>query len=146
VSAAQGFGGRAAAPPEGRAAAPSGGLAGVKVYGEGEWKVRRHGYSRRRTWRKLHLAVDEATKEFVAVVVTTNNFKNSQLLEDLLEQVEDEVKQVSADGAYDSRNCYEALRGRGRGRPSRRAKGRASGSTATRKQNATSATSESTPV
>jgi IS5 family transposase len=86
---------------------------GVKVYGEGEWKVRQHGYSKRRTWRKLHLAVDEATKEFVAVVVTTNDFKDSQLLPDLLDQVADEIKQVSADGAYDSRNCYEAIRGRG---------------------------------
>jgi IS5 family transposase len=85
---------------------------GIKVYGEGEWKVRQHGHSRRRTWRKLHLGVDEATGEFVAVVVTTNDFKDSQLLPDLLEQVESEVSQVSADGAYDSRNCYDAIRER----------------------------------
>jgi len=85
---------------------------GIKVYGEGEWKVRQHGYSRRRTWRKLHLAVDEATHEFVAVVVSTNDFKDSQILPDLLEQVEDELKQVSADGAYDSRNCYDLIRAR----------------------------------
>lgn len=86
---------------------------GVKVYGEGEWKVREHGYSRRRTWRKLHLGVDEATHELVAVVVTTNDFKDSQLLPDLLDQVEGELKQVSADGAYDSRNCYDAIRAGG---------------------------------
>lgn len=86
---------------------------GVKVYGEGEWKVRQHGWSRRRTWRKLHVGVDEATHEFVAVVVSTNSFKDSQLLPDLLEQVEDEISQVSADGAYDSRNCYDAIRERG---------------------------------
>ena len=85
---------------------------GIKIYGEGEWKVRQHGYSRRRTWRKLHLGVDEATHEFVAVVVSTNDFKDSQLLEDLLTQVADEIKQVSADGAYDSRNCYDAIRER----------------------------------
>jgi hypothetical protein len=24
---------------------------GIKVYGEGEWKVRQHGVSKRRTWR-----------------------------------------------------------------------------------------------
>jgi IS5 family transposase len=85
---------------------------GIKVYGEGEWKVRQHGYSRRRTWRKLHIGVDEATLEFVAVVVSTNSFKDSQILPDLLEQVADELKQVSADGAYDSRNCYDAIRER----------------------------------
>ncbi|MEX3592023.1 MAG: transposase, partial [Burkholderia sp.] len=31
---------------------------GLKVYGEGEWKVRQHGYSKRRTWRKVHLALN----------------------------------------------------------------------------------------
>ena len=85
---------------------------GIKVYGEGEWKVRQHGYTRRRTWRKLHIGVDEATLEFVAVVVSTNSFKDSQLLPDLLEQVEGPLSQVSADGAYDSRNCYDAIRER----------------------------------
>ena len=85
---------------------------GIKVYGEGEWKVRQHGYTKRRTWRKLHLGVDQATMEFVAVVVSTNSFKDSQLLPDLLEQVDDELSQVSADGAYDSRNCYDAIRER----------------------------------
>ncbi len=34
---------------------------GLKVYGEGEWKVRQHGWSVRRTGRKLHLGVNEAT-------------------------------------------------------------------------------------
>ena len=85
---------------------------GIKVTGSGEWKVRQHGYSRRRTWRKLHLGVDEATNELVAAVVTTNSFKDSQLLGDLLDQVAGEVSQVTADGAYDSRNCYEAIRAR----------------------------------
>jgi hypothetical protein len=85
---------------------------GVKVYGEGEWKVRQHGYSKRRTWRKLHLAADEATGEIVAAVVTTNCFKDSQILPDLLDQLEDDIKQVSADGAYDSRNCYDVIRER----------------------------------
>lgn len=86
---------------------------GIKVYGEGEWKVRQYGHTRRRTWRKLHLGVDEATHEFVAAVATTNDFKDSQLLPDLLGQVESEISQVSADGAYDARNCYDAIRARG---------------------------------
>jgi hypothetical protein len=85
---------------------------GVKVFGEGEWKVRQHGYSKRRTWRKLHLGADESTGEIVAVVVTTNNLADSQVLEDLLAQVDDEMEQVSGDGSYDKRNCYEAIRKR----------------------------------
>ena len=85
---------------------------GVKVFGEGEWKVRQHGYTRRRTWRKLHLGVDEASGQIVAVVLATNNFTDGQILPDLLEQIEDEISQVTADKAYDKRNCYEAIRAR----------------------------------
>lgn len=85
---------------------------GVKVFGEGEWKVRQHGYTRRRTWRKIHVGVDEASGEIVAAVVTTNDYHDSQLLPDLLEQVEEELAQVSGDGAYDRRSCYDALRER----------------------------------
>lgn len=85
---------------------------GVKVFGEGEWKVRQHGYSKRRTWRKLHLGADENTGEIVAAVVTTNDVADSQVLEELLEQIEDGLEQVSGDGSYDKRNCYEAIRKR----------------------------------
>lgn len=85
---------------------------GVKVFGEGEWKVRQHGYTKRRTWRKLHLGADETTGEIVAAVVTTNNVADHQVLEEMLEQVEDKVEQVSGDGSYDKRNCYEAIRKR----------------------------------
>jgi IS5 family transposase len=86
---------------------------GVKVFGEGEWKVRQHGYTRRRTWRKVHVGVDEASGEVVAAVVTTNNCHDSQLLPELLEQVDKPLAQVSGDGAYDRRGCYAAIRPRG---------------------------------
>ncbi|MGI0495469.1 IS5 family transposase, partial [Alkalinema pantanalense CENA528] len=86
---------------------------GVKVYGEGEWKTRQHGVSKRRTWRKLHLGVDEATGEIVAMVVTTNDVADGEVLETLLEQIEDEIEQVSTDGAYDHRHCYDEIEARG---------------------------------
>jgi len=85
---------------------------GVKVFGEGEWKVRQHGYTRRRTWRKLHLGVDATSGEILAAVVTTNSYSDGQILPDLLEQV-GEVKEVTGDGGYDKRNCYDAISGRG---------------------------------
>ena len=34
---------------------------GLKVYGEGEWKTGQHGWTQRRTWRKLHLVIDADT-------------------------------------------------------------------------------------
>lgn len=86
---------------------------GVKVYGEGEWKVRRFGWSKRRTWRKLHLGADEATGELVAAAVSTNSCGDGQALPALLSQVEGVIKQVTGDGGYDDRKCYDAIRERG---------------------------------
>lgn len=85
---------------------------GVKVYGEGEWKTRQHGISKRRTWRKLHLGVDEETGEILAAMVTTNDLGDGQMLPDLLDQIEGEIEQVSGDGAYDQKQCYDAIRER----------------------------------
>jgi IS5 family transposase len=86
---------------------------GMKVFGEGEWKVRRHGYTKRRTWRKLHIGVDAEQGEIVAAMVTTNDFSDGQVLPDLLEQVSETVTDVTGDGAYDTRDCYDAIRQRG---------------------------------
>jgi len=82
---------------------------GVKVYGEGEWKVRQHGVGKRRTWRKLHFCSDEATLEIVSVVASTNDVSDAEALPDLLDDIPVEIEQVSADGAYDQRKCYDAL-------------------------------------
>jgi len=85
---------------------------GCKVYGEGEWKVRVHGASKRRTWRKLHLGVDEQTGEIVAAVLSSNNVSDGEVLPQLLEQVQEPLSQVSGDGSYDQRGCYQVLRER----------------------------------
>lgn len=86
---------------------------GVKVYGEGEWKVRRFGWSKRRTWRKLHVGVDEATGEVAAAAVSTNACGDGQALPALLGQFEGALRQVTGDGGYDDRQCYDAIREKG---------------------------------
>ena len=58
---------------------------GIKIYGEGEWKTRQHGVSKRRTWRKLHLAIDESTGEILEAEVTTNDYGDCEILEGLLD-------------------------------------------------------------
>lgn len=82
---------------------------GVKIFGEGEWKVRQHGYSKRRTWRKLHLAVDEATGEIQTAELTTNNIDDAEELKPLLFKAQNLIEAVSADGAYDKTKSYVAL-------------------------------------
>jgi hypothetical protein len=87
---------------------------GLKVYGEGEWKVRQHGIDKRRTWRKLNLAVDAQTQEVVAVELTANFVGDAEVLPDLLEQLDPEeaLASVAADGAYDTTGCHQAIRKR----------------------------------
>lgn len=85
---------------------------GLKIYGEGEWKVRQHGWSKRRTWRKLHLGVDETTGEVLACVLTDNATADAHVVPALLDQGDDEIAAVGADGAYDKRKVYTALTGR----------------------------------
>ena len=82
---------------------------GLKVFGEGEWKVRQHSYSKRRTWRKLHLGIDENTGEIVAVTLSTNDVADSEVLPDLLAHIDETIEQVSADGAYDSFEGHAAI-------------------------------------
>ena len=86
---------------------------GLKVYGDGEWKVRQHGYSKRRTWLKLHLAVDPETHELRAAVVSGPGVTDEQAVPALLEQVDEPISGAGADGAYDRRSVYEALDRRG---------------------------------
>lgn len=82
---------------------------GCKVFGEGEWKVRQHGYGKRRTWRKLHLGVNESDGEIKAALFTTNSMSDSEALPGILEQVEEPIEQLSGDGGYDKRSCYRAV-------------------------------------
>lgn len=82
---------------------------GLKVYGEGEWKVRQHGYSRRRTWLKLHLAVDESTGQVQAVALTTNDVDDAAEVAPLLKQIQTPLMAFSADGSYDKHKVYNVL-------------------------------------
>ncbi|NJL38689.1 MAG: IS5 family transposase [Leptolyngbyaceae cyanobacterium RM2_2_4] len=86
---------------------------GVKGYGEGEWKTRQHGVSKRHTWRKLHLGVDEATGEILAAVVTLNHYHDGEVLADVLDGIEEPIERVSTDGAYDHRHCYDEIDAKG---------------------------------
>jgi hypothetical protein len=43
---------------------------GLKLFGEGKWKVRKHGYVKRRSWRKVHLGMDAKTGQVCAVLMT----------------------------------------------------------------------------
>lgn len=82
---------------------------GLKVYGEGEWKVRKHGYSKRRTWRKLHVGGNPDTGEVLAVLLTENSISDDAVVAEMLTQIEEDLLSCAGDGAYDKYKVYEAL-------------------------------------
>jgi hypothetical protein len=82
---------------------------GLKIYGEGEWKVRMHGVSKRRTWCKLHIGANPDDGEIQAVILTENSVSDDATVEVLLEQIEQEIINFGADGAYDKRKVYDSL-------------------------------------
>lgn len=88
---------------------------GIKVEGEGEWHARKHGGPKRRVWRKIHLGIDEETLEVRAVEVTTSNVGDAPMLPELLAQIPSaqDIGLVTADGAYDTRKCHDAIAARG---------------------------------
>lgn len=85
---------------------------GLKVFGEGEWKMRKHGKTKRRTWRKLHLAVDPDTQAIVAETTTENSCHDADQTDALLDQVQTKVVKFHGDGAYDQRKVYKTLKKR----------------------------------
>jgi len=82
---------------------------GLKVYGEGEWKVRQHGVDKRRDWRKVHLAVDPDAHTILAQRVTDSRTHDGTAALPLLKEIDAELQTFFGDGAYDQRKVYDAL-------------------------------------
>ena len=83
---------------------------GVKVMGEGEWKVKIHGKSKRRKWLKIHIAVDADSQQIVAETTTESTVADSLMTQALLDQAGNSVKTVIADGAYDRSNARDVIK------------------------------------
>lgn len=84
---------------------------GLKVFGEGEWKVRKHGYSKHRTWRKFHVGVTP-DGEVRATELTENSVGDNETAPALLAQEESTIDAFAGDGAYDTRDIYDLCRER----------------------------------
>lgn len=85
---------------------------GLKVFGEGEWKVRKHGWSKHRTWRKIHLMVTPDS-EIRAAELTENNITDADVVDSLFKQENADIDAFAGDGAYDKRKVYDVCKKRG---------------------------------
>lgn len=87
---------------------------GLKVFGEGEWKTRKHGYSKRRTWRKLHVGMCADTQQIVIGALSSNNVTDDAAMAKMMDGLEDvSLGDVFGDGAYDTIDCRMAIHDRG---------------------------------
>lgn len=84
---------------------------GLKVCGEGEWKVRKHGYGKHRTWRKFHVAVTP-DGEVRATELTENSVGDNETAPALFAQEESTIDAFAGDGAYDTHDVYDLCRQR----------------------------------
>jgi hypothetical protein len=88
---------------------------GLQVYGAGQWLEAKHGAKSRRTWRKLHLAVDAANGMIVAQTLTDQDADDPSQVEPLLDQIDDPIGRITADGAYDGAPTYRTIAQHGDG-------------------------------
>lgn len=86
---------------------------GIKVFGEGEWKVRKHGYSKRRTWRKVHVGICADSGQVIVSAVTSNDVSDDIAMIYMMDALNGiRLGDVLGDGAYDTIDCREAIHDR----------------------------------
>ena len=83
---------------------------GLKIYGAGEWEEAKHGKGRRKGWMKLHLAIDENSKEIEASTLTDHLTSDASQVKPLLDNVDAKIGDVKADGAYDYDSVLQVLK------------------------------------
>ena len=71
--------------------------------------MRKHGYSKHRTWRKLHVGANPDNGEIQVAVLTGNSTSDDAVVKQMLTQIEQTLLSCAADGAYDKRKVYDAL-------------------------------------
>ncbi|MFA3919106.1 IS5 family transposase [Ruegeria hyattellae] len=83
---------------------------GLKVRGDNGWHEEKHGTKKaRKTWRKLHIALDPVTGEITATELTTEHVGDETALSALLTDIDDDVSRFLADGAYDGQGVVDCL-------------------------------------
>jgi Transposase DDE domain len=82
---------------------------GLKLSGLGEWLVEKHGTSKRRSWRKLHIGFDAVSGRIVASILTDRDVDYAPQIEPLLDQTAEPVELFLGDGGYDRTGVYTAL-------------------------------------
>ncbi|MDQ0419574.1 hypothetical protein J2045_000584 [Peteryoungia aggregata LMG 23059] len=81
----------------------------------GQWLDEKHGAKSRHGWQKLRLAVDADSGEIIVDFPTDLETGDVSQQEPLLDQVDDEIDQLTADGAHGGYPSYDAARSHSEG-------------------------------
>lgn len=81
---------------------------GLKRFGRDEWHQEKHKVSGKRSWRKLHIAVDDM--HYIQGATLTDRFaSDDKTVVEVVDQIDVEVGHFTADGAYDKNPVYNDL-------------------------------------
>lgn len=87
-------------------------ITGLRSCGLGEWLLEKHGTKTRRSWRKLHVAVDTDTGQIPAAALTTSQVDDASQVRPLLDRVDGPAISFTVDGACDQDGVYGAVAAR----------------------------------
>jgi len=85
---------------------------GLKIYGPGEWHQCKHSLKERRSWRKLHLGIDRNSGKVACSELTTHEVGDPTPVPELLNTINQRIKSICGDGAYDSAELYQCAQDR----------------------------------
>ncbi len=81
---------------------------GLQRFGRDEWHQEKYSISAQRSWRKLHVAVDD--EHIIHACILTDRFvSDDQAIDPLLDQIDMDAAHVLADGSYDKNPVYNKL-------------------------------------
>ncbi|QHS30895.1 IS5 family transposase (plasmid) [Piscirickettsia salmonis] len=81
---------------------------GLKRFGRDEWHQEKYKISAKRSWRKLHVAVDD--DHYIQAALITDRYEaDEEVVDELLEQIDEPFDRFTADGAYDSHDVYDSV-------------------------------------
>lgn len=88
---------------------------GVKFFGEGEWKINKHGQERQTGWIKLHVMVEAESGHILSMESMeltddgVDDGDKEHVIDPLLEAIPEPIDRLIGDGAYDKTPVYEAV-------------------------------------
>jgi len=81
---------------------------GLKCFGHEEWHTEKYQLTTKKQWKKLHLVVDQ-NQIIQSTILSDSHTQDQSVVENLISPIEEKVKHVTADTAYDNNPTYQIL-------------------------------------